>query len=124
MPQGILLFIPPTAQAKTDGDGIVYQRHLAVIQTTHMLPQAPLVNGADLLQKNDGILAQPHTAPGNVDMGRQPGFSGLTGDRCGDHRRRVPVTGIILYDKNGTGPSLFASDHRRQIRIEYISPLN
>ena len=34
-----------------------------------MLPEAALVDGANLFQQNDGILTQPHTAAGNVDVG-------------------------------------------------------
>ena len=43
-------------QAKADRNGIIHQGHLLIIQTAHMLPQTALVNGADLLQQNHGIL--------------------------------------------------------------------
>ena len=40
-----------------DGNGIVHLRHLVFVQMPHVLPQAALVDGANLLQKDDGILA-------------------------------------------------------------------
>ena len=44
-------------KAEADGNGVVHLRHLVFVQMPHVLPQAALVDGANLLEKDDGILA-------------------------------------------------------------------
>ena len=44
-------------KAEADGDGIIHLRHLLLVQMAHVLPQAALIDGTNLLQKDDGILA-------------------------------------------------------------------
>jgi len=128
MPQGgmLCLLCGPVAsgQAKANCNSIIHHSHLLIIQMAHVLPQTAFVNSPDLFQKNDGILAQPYTASGNIDMGRQPGFSRLAGNGSRNDCRRMAVTRVILYDQHRTGPSLFAANHRRQICIENIAPLH
>ena len=87
-----------------------------------MLPEAALVNGSDLLQKDHRILAQPHAASGDVDVGRQLCLAGLAGDGGGDDRGGMAVAGIVLDDENRPGASLFAAHHRGQICIENVAP--
>ena len=78
----------------------------------HVLPQSPLIDGTDLLKQDHRIFTQPDTATGNVNMGRQSGFSGLAGDRRGDHRWGMAITGIVLYDQYRTRPPLLTANHR------------
>ena len=54
-------------QAKADSYGIVHLCHLGIAQMSHMLPKPALVNGANLLQQHNGVLAQANTAACNVD---------------------------------------------------------
>ena len=53
----------------------------------HMLPKAALVDGPDLIQQNNRILAQTHTATGYVNMCRQsarlPTHINITGGSVG-----------------------------------------
>ena len=44
-------------QPEADRNSVIYLLHLFFIQMTHMFPQAPFVNGADLFQQDHRILA-------------------------------------------------------------------
>ena len=59
-----------------------------------------------------------------IMLGGESGFSGLAGDRRGDHRGRMAVSRIVLHDEHRTGAPLFTSHHRRKIRVKDISPLD
>ena len=72
-------------KAEADGDGIIHLCHLLLVQMTHVLPQPAFVNRTNLLQQNDGILAQAHAAPRDVDVGGQLCLAGLAGDGGGNH---------------------------------------
>ena len=72
--------------AATDGDGIIHRSHLVFVQVPHMLPEPLFIYGADLLQQYHRILAQAHTASGDIDMGGKPGFAGLAGNGGGNDR--------------------------------------
>ncbi len=43
-------------EAKADGNGIVHHSHLLFVQPSHMFPQPPLIDGADLFQQDHRIL--------------------------------------------------------------------
>jgi hypothetical protein len=94
---------------------------MRIVQPSHVFPQATLIDGADLLQKDHRILAQAHTAAGNIDMCRESCFTCLTGDGSGNNRGRMPVSGIILNDQDRPCPSLLAAYHRAQIGIVDIT---
>ena len=87
----------------------------------HMFPQAALVDGADLLQQHDGVLAEPHVSPGEGDVGGQLGLAGLAGDGRRNHRRGMLVARIVLHDEHGAGASLLTADDGAQVGIEDIA---
>ena len=97
------------SQAKTDRNGIIHHQHLLFVQMAHMLPQTLLINGADLLQQDHRILAEPHTAACDIDMCRKPGLSCLAGDGSGNDRGRMAVARVILYDQNRSCSTLLAA---------------
>ena len=45
-------------QSETDRNGGIYTVHHILVQTSHMLAQTPLVDGADLFEQNDGVFGQ------------------------------------------------------------------
>ena len=77
---------------------------MGIIQPAHMFPQPALIDGADLLQQYHRILAQTYAATGDIDMGGESCLSRLAGDGGGDDGGRMPVAGIVLNDKDRTGP--------------------
>lgn len=107
-----MLYTSIIRQSETDRNCVVYLVHMVVIKPAHMLPEAAFVNGSDLLQQDHRILRQPHATTGDIDMGRKSGFSRLTGNCGGNDRWRMSVSRIILYDQDGTCPSLLTAHHR------------
>ena len=56
---------------------------------THFLAEPFFVDGADLLEQDDGVLIQPHVVPGERNVRREPRLAGLAGDGGGDDRGRI-----------------------------------
>ena len=67
-------------EAKADRNGVIHLVHLRLVQPTHVLPQAALVDGPDLLQEDHRVFGQAHTVSSDVDVGRQAGLTGLAGN--------------------------------------------
>ena len=111
-------------QAESYGDGVVYHGHLLVVEPAHVFPEAAFVDGADLLQEDHGVLAQAYAASGDVDVGGEPGFSGLAGDGGGDDRGGVAVAGVVLDDEHRPGAALLAAHHRGQVGVENVPPFH
>ena len=72
-------------KTEADGNGIVHHSHLLFVQMPHVFPQSALVDGADLFQQDNGILAEPNAASGYIDMGWQAGLACLAGNGSSDH---------------------------------------
>lgn len=53
-------------QAKADRNGVVDLIHHGRIEPAHVLAQAALVNGADLLEQHDGVLRQADVPAGQL----------------------------------------------------------
>ena len=108
---------------QTEGysDGTVHLLHLLLAESSHVLPKAALVDGADLLQEDDTVPAEANTASGDVDVGGEPGFSGLAGDGGGDDRWGMAVSRVILDDEHRTGTALFAAHHRTKIGVKNVA---
>ena len=70
-------------QAEADLQRLIDPAHLLVAEAAHMLPQAALIQGADLLQQNHGVLAEPGLTAVHRDMCRQPGLARLACARTG-----------------------------------------
>ena len=54
-------------QAKADRNGVVDLIHHGRIEPAHVLAQAALVNGADLLEQHDGVLRQADVPAGQLN---------------------------------------------------------
>ena len=54
-------------------------------------------------------------------MGGQAGLARLGGDRRGNHRGAVFVSGVVLYDEYRTYTALLTADHRTQVGVINIS---
>ena len=108
-------------EAEADGDGRVDLIHDALVRVAHVLAQAAFVDGADLLEQDDGVLIQPHVVPGERNVRREPRLAGLAGDGGGDDGWRVFVAGVVLNDEHGACAALLAADHRAEIGIEIIA---
>lgn len=78
--------------------------HDALVRVAHVLAQAAFVDGADLLEQDDGVLIQPHVVPGERNVRREPRLAGLAGDGGGDDGWRVFVAGVVLNDEHGRVP--------------------
>ena len=98
MQQGAFLFplSGTAAKAKADSNGIIHHQHMGIIQPSHMLPEPFFVDGPNLFQQNHRVLTKTHASAGNVDMGRKPCFSRLTGYGCSNDSGRMSVARIIL----------------------------
>ena len=64
------------------------------------------------------LLPRPRAVP---EVGRQPGFARLTGDRRRNDRRRMAIAHIILDNQHRAGASLLTAHHRTQIGIKNIA---
>ena len=68
--------------------------HMLIVKMSHMLTKPLFVDRTHLLQQNHRILTEPYTAAGYVDMGWQPGFSGLACDSGGNDSVQVWEDGL------------------------------
>ena len=108
-------------QAKADGDGVIDLLHKYVVNMSHLFAQTRLIDGADLLEQNDGILDEPEALCVNVDMRRQFGFAETARDGGSDHGGTVFISDIILDDQDGTESALLAADDGTQVCVINIS---
>ena len=113
-----------TGKAEAYRNGIIHHMHMCIVQFTHVFPQASLVDGPNLFQKDYRILAQTHAATGNIDVSWKPGLSGLAGNGRRNDRRAVTVSGIILNDQYRPNTTLFTAHHRGEIGIVNIAALD
>ena len=95
--------------------------HHFVVQMAHLFSEPPFVYRPDLLEQNDRVALEPDLFSVYVDMRRQFRFAEPARYRRGDDGRRVFVAYVVLNDKNGSHPALFAPDDGRQIRKINIS---
>ena len=77
-----------------------------LVQMTHLIPQAGLVNGTELLQKDDRILHDFTFSGIQLHMGRQLRFVHPGRNGCADHCGAVTVSHVILDNQHGTDPAL------------------
>lgn len=64
-------------EAKADRNGVIHLVHLRLVQPTHVLPQAALVDGPDLLQEDHRVFVRPTLFPAMLMwVGRRPYRSG------------------------------------------------
>ena len=86
-----------------------------------MQEQAALVNGADLLEQNDGVLTEAYVVAGQCDVRRQPRLAGLARDGGRNDGRRMLVAGVVLHDQHRTAPALRAAHDRAQVGIANVA---
>ena len=98
--------------------------HRFFIQRSHFLAQPPLIQRADLLGQNDGILGQAVIGGAERDMRRHFGLVDLRCNGGGNHGRAIPVAHIVLYDQHRADTALLTADHRAEIGIVNISPFD
>lgn len=110
-----------STETEADGDGVIYFLHKYVVNMSHFFAQTRFVDGADLLEKNDGILHEPEAFCINVNMGGQLGFSQLAGDGGGDDSGAVFISHIILHDEHGAQSTLLTADNGAEIGVINIS---
>ena len=84
-------------------------------------PKPLLVDGAQLLQKDYGILHHAAAARPKLHMGGKLRLVHPGGDRRADHRGAVAVPGIVLDDEHRPYAALLRPDHRPQIRVVDIA---
>ena len=106
---------------EADGDGVIDLLHKYVVNMSHLFAQTRLIDGADLLEQNDGILDEPEALCVNVDMRRQFGFAETARDGGSDHGGTVFISDIILDDQDGTESALLAADDGTQVCVINIS---
>jgi hypothetical protein len=70
-----------------------------------------LINGADLLQKHNGILLQTGALSMERNVRGQVCFVALARDGRRDHRGTEPVAHIVLHNKHGAHAALLAAHH-------------
>lgn len=58
------------------------------------------------------------------NMGGQPAFLYLGGDRRNNHRWAVPVADIILNDEDRPHAALLRANNRRKVSVVNFSPFN
>lgn len=90
----------------------------------NFIGQALLVDGPDLLQKNDGIAVKSMRRGVHFDMGGQLRFLNLGGNGGYDNRWTEAVSDVVLYDENRTDSPLLRADNRGQIGKKHISAFN
>ncbi len=57
-------------------------------------------------------------------MSRQASFIDLGGDGGDHYRGAVLVAHIVLHDEHGANPPLLRTNHRAQVSIENVAPLD
>ena len=108
-------------QTEADRNGVIDLLHKYVVNMSHLFAQTRLIDGADLLEQNDGILDEPEALCVNVDMRRQFGFAETARDGGSDHGGTVFISDIILDDQDGTESALLAADDGTQVCVINIS---
>ena len=114
-------FVFRGGESEADGDGVIDLLHKNVVNMSHLFAQTRLIDGADLLEQNDGILDEPEALCVNVDMRRQFGFAETARDGGSDHGGTVFISDIILDDQDGTESALLAADDGTQVCVINIS---
>ena len=110
-----------TTETETDGDGIIHFLHKYVVDMSHFFAQARFIDGADLLQQDDGILHEPEALCIDVNMGGKLGFSQLACDGGCDDGGAIFVANVILDDEHGAQTPLLTADDGAEIGIIDIS---
>ena len=108
-------------KAKADSDGGIHLLHHRAVHAAHSLPQAALIQRADLLQQDHGILGQAAALRRQGDMSRQLGLPQLGGDGRRDDRGAVAVAGVVLHDQHRTHAPLLAAHHGAEIGVVYVA---
>ena len=106
---------------QADAQGFVNIPKALAADAAQIRAQAGAVNGADLLQHDDGVLPQSDMLSRQGYMGRQRILFHTAGDGRHNHGGAVSVPDIVLNNKDGADATLLAPDDRHQIRIENIS---
>ena len=107
--------------AKADGQGLVHPAHGFRVQAAHFFPQPVFVQGAHLLQQNDGIFDEPRALGVYGDVGGQVGLVLLAGDGGGNHRGAELVAHIVLHNEHRPHAALLRAHHGAQVRVVNLS---
>ena len=94
-------------ESKADGQSGINGMHGVGGKLAHALLEAALVEGAHLLQKNNGILHQTAAARFERDVGGEGCLALLAGDGGCDYGGTVFVANVILDDEHGAHTALF-----------------
>ena len=109
----------PCLYMKTDANRFPYPFQRLFIQPADPLQQPALVDRPQLFAQDHRHMRELRRAEDDMRGDRR--LAHLLGDRRHDHRFRIPVAFVILYDDHRPRAALFAPDHRRKVRIEDIS---
>ena len=88
-----------TFQTHRHAEGLVHTAHIVGRDAPGALPQAALIQRANLLGQDDAVLRKPAAVGPHADMCGQPVFVLAARDGCCNDRGTVPVADLILDDK-------------------------
>ncbi|CAN4043134.1 DUF4320 domain-containing protein, partial [Dysosmobacter welbionis] len=104
--------------------GVIHILHSRRVQAAYVFFQAGAVNGAHLLQQDNGVLVQPLKVAAQPDVGGDGAFAGSAGNGRRDHRGAVPVAHIVLDHQHRPDAALLGADDRRQVCVVNITFFN
>ena len=87
------------------------------------LPQAALVQRADLLQQNHTVPCKAAVSRTDADVGGQAVLVLPGGDGGGNNGGAVAVAHVILHDQNRADAALLRPDHRAEIGIKNFASM-
>ena len=109
------------SKTEADGDGGIDVIHHGIVKMPHLLLEAALVEGSDLLQEDHRILGESHLLGVNIDVRGESCLAHARGDGGGNDRGAVFVADVVLNDEDGSQSSLLGAHHGAQIGVINIS---
>ena len=111
-------------QSEGHRDSRIHLLHDVVLYPSHFLPQAFFIQGADLLQQDDGVLGQAAALAGQTQMWvGSLALPVLGGNSRRDDGGAVAVAGVVLHDQHRPHAALLAAHHRAEVGIDRFRPV-
>jgi hypothetical protein len=102
-------------QTQTDVECLIHPHHHLFIQMGDFICKPLFIYSSDLFQQNHRIPVKPIIPGVDFHMGGEFRLLDLGSNRGDNHSGAKPVPNVILYHQNRSNPTLFRSDHWREI---------